>query len=82
MSEEVKKIGKEEHENILEFQRKIRTLLTNVGVLESQKHAALHELAGVNEDQETLKKEIEKKYGAININLEDGSYTKIEENVE
>ncbi len=82
MSEEVKKIGKEEHENILEFQRKIRTLLTNVGVLESQKHAALHELAGVNEDQETLKKEIEKKYGAININLEDGSYTKIEDNVE
>ena len=82
MSEEVKKIGKEEHESILEFQQKIRVILTNIGVLESQKHAALHDLAGVNQDQEKVKQEIEKKYGAININLEDGSYTKIEENVE
>tara|TARA_R100000742_G_C4189342_1_gene21926 strand:+ start:190 stop:438 length:249 start_codon:yes stop_codon:yes gene_type:complete len=82
MSEEVKKIGKEEHESILEFQQKIRVILTNIGVLESQKHAALHDLAGVNQDQEKVKQEIEKKYGAININLEDGSYTEIEENVE
>jgi hypothetical protein len=53
-----------------------------MGVLESQKHAILHDLAGVNEDQEKLKKELEEKYGAININLEDGSYEAIKDNVE
>ncbi len=47
-----------------------------------QKHAALHDLAGVNQDQEKLKKEIEDTYGAININLEDGTYTEVENNVE
>jgi len=38
----------------------------------------LHDLAGVNKDIENLKKELEEEYGAININLEDGSYTEIE----
>jgi hypothetical protein len=57
-------------------------MLQNMGVLESQKHAILHDLAGVNEDQEKLKKELEEKYGAININLEDGSYEAIKDNVE
>jgi len=77
-----KKIKQEELDNILKFQNTIRTLCTNIGILESQKHAALHDLAGVNQDQEKLKKEIEDKYGAININLEDGTYTEIENNVE
>ncbi len=77
-----KKIKQEELDNILKFQNKIRTICTNIGILESQKHAALHDLAGVNQDQEKLKKEIEDTYGAININLEDGTYTEIENNVE
>ena len=76
------KIKQEELDSILEFQNKIRTICTNIGILESQKHAALHDLAGVNQDQEKLKKEIEDTYGAININLEDGTYTEVENNVE
>ena len=77
MSEKVNKLEKEEFDKIIDFQKKIRTMLQNMGVLESQKHAILHDLAGVNEDQENLKKELEEKYGAININLEDGSYEAI-----
>ena len=76
------KITKEELEKVVDFQNKLYKITTDIGVLETQKHAALHDLAGVNQDQEKLKKEIEDTYGAININLEDGSYTKIEENVE
>ena len=81
MSEKVNKLEKEEFDKIIDFQKKIRTMLQNMGVLESQKHAILHDLAGVNEDQEKLKKELEEKYGAININLEDGSYEAIKDNV-
>jgi hypothetical protein len=42
----------------------------------------LHEIAGVNKEIEDYKEVLEAEYGAINIDLEDGSYTKIEENVE
>jgi len=82
MSKKVNKLETEEFDKIIDFQKKIRTMLQNMGVLESQKHAILHDLAGVNEDQEKLKKELEEKYGAININLEDGSYEAIKDNVE
>ena len=82
MSEKVNKLEKEEFDKIIDFQNKIRTMLQNMGVLESQKHAILHELAGVNENQEKLKKELEEKYGPININLEDSSYEVIKDNVE
>ena len=82
MSEKVNKLETEEYDKIVDFQNKIRTMLQNIGVLESQKHAILHDLAGINEDQEKLKKEIEDKYGAININLGYGSYKAIKDNVE
>ena len=54
-------------------------MLNQIGVLEANKHGLLHELAGVNKDIEDYKSVLEKEYGAININLEDGTYTDIEE---
>ncbi len=72
------KITKEELDKVLEFQNKLYNLSTDVGVLETRKHAMLHELAGVNQQQEEFKKVLEDKYGSININLEDGTYTDVE----
>ena len=72
------KIKKEELDKILEFQNNLYNLSTDVGVLETRKHALLHELAGVNQQQEEFKKVLEDKYGSININLEDGTYTTVE----
>ncbi len=72
------KITKEELDKVLEFQNKLYNLSTDVGVLETRKHAVLHELAGVNQQQEEFKKVLEDKYGSININLEDGTYTDVE----
>ncbi len=37
----------------------------------------LHKLAGINEDVESFKNQLEKEYGAVNINLETGEYTEI-----
>ena len=72
------KIKKEQLTKIQEQQTKLNDLLNKIGVLEANKHGLLHEIAGVNQDIEEFKQELEKEYGAVNINLEDGSYTEIE----
>jgi len=72
------KIKEEQLEKIKKQQESLNVTIHDIGVLESQKHALLHDLAGINQDIENLKKELEEEYGAININLEDGSYTEIE----
>lgn len=76
----VKEITKEELQKVRDFQSKLFDLTQQIGLAETQKHATLHEIAGVNKDQDTVKKELENKYGSININLEDGTYTEPEKN--
>ena len=76
------KIKEEELKLIQEQQKQLNELVRNIGLLESQKHGLLHEIAGVNKDIEDYKDVLEAEYGAININVEDGTYTKIEEDVE
>jgi hypothetical protein len=77
--EVVKQITKEQLETITNQQKDLNTLLTNIGIVESQKHGFLHQLRDLNETVETFKMELQSQYGAININLEDGSYTEIKE---
>jgi len=72
------KITDKQLSTIQEHQNKTNNILHQVGYLESQKHGLLHELAGVNQDIEEFKNSLEKEYGAININVEDGTYTDIE----
>ena len=76
------KIKKEELLLIQEQQKQLNELVNNIGLLESQKHGLLHEIAGVNKEVEDYKEVLEAEYGAINIDLEDGTYTEIKENVE
>ena len=76
--EVVKQITKEQLEKIVAQQSDLQTLLTNIGVLESQKHGFLHQIAEVNKKIEEFKSELQAEYGDININIEDGSYTYID----
>ena len=76
------KIKEEELLLIQEQQKKLNELVNNIGLLESQKHGLLHEIAGVNKEVEDYKEVLEAEYGAINIDLEDGTYTEIKEDVE
>ena len=76
------KIKEEELKTIQEQQAKLNELVHNIGLLESQKHGLLHEIAGVNKEIEDYKEVLEAEYGAINIDLEDGTYTEIEKDVE
>ena len=76
---ELNKITEEELKEAQAQQKEIQDLLTNIGVLESQKHSALHRIATTNEAIEKTKVKLEEKYGRININLQDGTYTLLEE---
>ena len=76
--EVVKQITKEQLEKITEQQKSLQGLLTNIGVLESQKHGFLHQIADVNREIEDFKSALQEEYGPININLEDGTYTQLE----
>jgi hypothetical protein len=65
------KIKEEELLLIQEQQKQLNELVHNIGLL-----------AGANKEIEDYKEVLEAEYGAININVEDGTYTKIEEDVE
>ncbi len=73
------KIKEEQLKKIQEQQGKVSKILNEVGYLEANKHGLLHELAEINKEVEEFKGELEKEYGQVNINLEDGSYTEIKE---
>jgi predicted nucleic acid-binding Zn-ribbon protein len=79
--EVVKQITQEQLEKVVNQQKDLQGLLTNIGVLETQKHGFLHQIADVNKAIEEFKTELQDQYGPININLEDGSYTEITEEV-
>ena len=73
------KIKEEELKKVQEQQTKLNNILSQIGIIETNKHGLLHEVAGLNKEIEDYKKVLEKEYGAININLEDGTYTEIEQ---
>ncbi len=73
------KIKEEQLKKIQEQQGKLSKILNEVGYLEANKHGLLHDLAEINKEVEEFKGELEKEYGAVNINLEDGTYTEIKE---
>jgi hypothetical protein len=77
-----KQITTEQLEKIAGQQKDLQALLTNIGLLETQKHGFLHQIAETNKAIEEFKTELQGQYGPININLEDGSYTEIVEEAE
>ena len=73
-----KSITAEELKQVKEQQSELGTVVNQIGQLEANKHSLLHKIAGINESIEETKKQLEEKYGSININLDDGTYTEIE----
>jgi hypothetical protein len=78
------KIKKEQLEKIQDQQSRLQSILTDIGVIEVRKHEALHAQAAVSQEIQASKKELEEEYGAVTIDMSDGSYktgeyTKIED---
>tara|TARA_R100001369_G_C3187194_1_gene142874 strand:- start:68 stop:337 length:270 start_codon:yes stop_codon:yes gene_type:complete len=59
-------------------QEEIAGLLRDIGYVETQKHVLNHKYAGIVQEMDDFKIELEKEYGAVNISLEDGVCTPIE----
>jgi len=76
------KITEEQLKKVNEGQEKLMGLVNQIGVLESQKHGLLHQVADVNKEVEEFKAELEKEYGPVNINLKTGEYEIIETETE
>jgi uncharacterized protein related to proFAR isomerase len=76
--EVVKQITKEQLEKIQDQQSRLQRMLADIGAAEAQKHAMLHALADVDKEIEETKAELEAEYGAISIDLKDGSYQEVE----
>jgi len=44
-----------------------------IGKIETQKHALLHQINGLQEELGKLQTELEKEYGTVDINIQDGT---------
>ena len=71
------KINEEELEKLSNQQSIKARLLSDIGAVEAQKHELLHTFAEVVRESRKLNDELEDKYGKITVNLEDGTYEKI-----
>ena len=71
------KITDEQLKSINKGQKELMTIVNQIGILESQKHSLLHQVAEANKVVEDLKAELEAEYGAIDINLVTGEYTEV-----
>jgi ribosomal protein L5 len=73
------RITDEELELIREQQTKIAQIKQDIGTLELRKHEVMGVMLDVKKEVEEKKTTLEEKYGRVNINLDDGTYTEVEE---
>jgi hypothetical protein len=73
------KVTDQELEELQKQEKQKNGLAHDIGALELRKHKLLNLLDEIIEHQETTFESIEESYGKININLETGEYTEIEE---
>jgi len=76
---EVKKITDHQLKKVTDQQKRLNDVLTNIGVLEVQKHNLAQQIKNISEEIEKTKSELEEEYGKVNINLADGTYEEIKE---
>jgi|TARA_R100001198_G_scaffold12479_1_gene5346 hypothetical protein len=81
MSKKTNSISKKQLLLIKEQQLKNSQLNEKIGVISRQYHAVLHEAKELDKVIDETKNELESEYGAVNINLIDGTYTFIEQDV-
>ena len=73
------KVTTAELEKIQQQQNKVNSILMELGYLESKKHSHLHQLADANVVIDGTKKDLQDKYGHIDINLTTGEWKRNED---
>ena len=77
MKSKVNAITAEELANVKKVQGELQSYLANIGVLEVQKAKAIYHVNLLEKEMDETKKDIEAKYGPVNINLVDGTFEEI-----
>ena len=67
-------LSKSELKEFKEQEQKKQAILHDLGLLATQSHTLSHMFAELAMKQEQSKKELEAKYGNIEVNLEDGTF--------
>ena len=68
------KLSKDELRKFRRQEEKKQAILHDLGLLATQSHTLSHMFAELAMKQEKNKKELEEKYGNIEVNLEDGTF--------
>ena len=68
------KLSKSELKEFKEQEQKKQAILHDLGLLQTQSHTLSHMFAELAMKQEQSKKDLEEKYGNIEVNLEDGTF--------
>ena len=79
MSKKVNKIEEQELDTVKKQTGKIQQCVLDLGSLEVKKAEIMTAYSEFLKELDVTKKELEKKYGQVNINLQDGSYEEIKE---
>lgn len=77
-----KSITKEELEQLTNLQGGINNIAMNLANIEIAKYDLLQEHSELKSKMEEVSKELEAKYGSVNISLKDGSIFEVEEPAE
>ena len=76
------KVTDEQLKKIQETVSSINKGQMEVGKLETNKHALIHQISGYQEALQVLQNELEKEYGTVDININDGTINYTKENGE
>ena len=82
MAKKVKKLKKEELELLNKQQADIGEMLKSLGILDVQKMNLHSRVKILSDEIESTKKDLEDKYGSVNIDLSTGEITPIEKEKE
>lgn len=75
------KISEEQLKGLQEKITVIQQLQTQIGGVEAQKHVLLHQLLGAQDELQKLQTVLQDEYGKISVNIQDGTYEEITEEV-
>ena len=76
------KVTDEQLKKIQDTVNGINRAQMEIGSMETRKHGLVHQVAGAQDTLTLLQKELEKEYGTIDININDGTINYPKENVE
>ena len=73
------KVTDEQLKKLQEIVGAMNGATTRVGQIETQKHAVLHDLTLMRKDLMDFQTELEKEYGKVNVNIQDGTISERED---